>query len=61
MKSATVTLNARNVKTLSWTVIAKIWDRAAPRSAERRMIIAECRRLGYAPHVILTLNGSVKA
>jgi hypothetical protein len=47
---------ARRIERLVWTRLARIYNRCAPNSRERRAILAECRRCGYTPSMILGLN-----
>ena len=39
-----------------WKRIAKLWDANKPGSIARKAIVAECHRLGYTPHVILSIH-----
>ena len=47
---------ARRIEKLTWTRLARIWVANRPNSRERRAILAECRRCGYTPRVILGLH-----
>ena len=44
------------VQVLGWMALARLWLANRPGSAVRRLIAAECRRLGYTPTTILGLH-----
>jgi hypothetical protein len=46
----------RHVETLGWKRLAAIYNANRPGSAVRKVINAECRRLGYWPSIVLNLN-----
>jgi hypothetical protein len=46
----------RRIETLGWGRLARIFNTSEPNSAVRRIILAECRRCGYTPRMILGLN-----
>jgi hypothetical protein len=47
----------RRVERLGWTRLARIFRQNKPNGPERKLILAEARRLGYTPTVILAING----
>lgn len=51
-------MTTKSYAKMSWTALARIWDRATPNSPERRAILRECRACGYTPNTILGLHGS---
>lgn len=46
----------RRIEKLGWPRLARIYNANRPNSPVRKAINAECRRLGYTPHVILGIN-----
>jgi len=46
----------RRVEVLGWKKLAGMWNTARPGGPVRRAIAAECRRCGYRPTTILSLN-----
>jgi len=44
------------VEVLGWKKLATTWNSARPGGPIRRAIAAECRRCGYRPTTILSLN-----
>ena len=46
----------RRIEHLSWTYLARLWTASRPNSPVRRATIAEARRLGYTPRVVLGLH-----
>jgi hypothetical protein len=46
------------IETLSWGRLAKMFYASRPNSQVRRAILAECRRCGYTPRVILGIHAN---
>ena len=46
----------RRIEVLGWKRLATMWNAARPGGPVRKTIAAECRRCGYRPTTILSLN-----